>query len=84
MSGCFSCCFSFFIIFAEILLHGVIALTLYWIVQYRWDGEGLPFSWIMSEGVDLERLWNLHPVLMVTGFIYCMGQGILIDSLKFP
>ena len=28
MSGCWSCCFSFFVIFAEILFHGVIALTL--------------------------------------------------------
>ena len=83
MSGCSRCCFYIFIILAEILLHGVVALCLYWIVQYRWDGEGLPFSWPGTEEADLEKLWNLHPVLMVTGLIYCLGQGILLHSLSF-
>ena len=83
MSGCSRCCFYIFIILAEILLHGVVALCLYWIVQYRWDGEGLPFTWPGTEEADLEKLWNLHPVLMVTGLIYCLGQGILLHSLSF-
>ena len=80
MSGCSRCCFGLLTLLAQILLHGVLALTLFWIIQYRWDGEGLPFAWWGTENVDLEKLWNLHPVLMVTGFIYCMGQGILTHS----
>ena len=75
MSGCSRCCLCILIILAEIFLHGCVALTLYWIFQYRWDGEGVPFTWHGTEGADLEKLWNLHPVLMVTGFVYCMGQG---------
>ena len=75
MSGCSRCCLCILIILAEIFLHGCVALTLYWIFQYRWDGEGVPFTWHTVEQEDLQKLWNLHPVLMVTGFIYCMGQG---------
>jgi hypothetical protein len=79
LSGCSCYCLSLLIILAQILLHGVLALTLYWIFQFHWDGEGLPFAWSVTEGVDLDRLWNLHPMLMVTGFIYCMGQGNLME-----
>ena len=81
ISGCSCYCFSLIIILAQIFLHGVLALTLYWIFQFHWDGQGLPFAWSGAEGLDLGRLWNLHPVLMVTGFIYCMGQGILMEGL---
>ena len=77
MSGGSRCCLGLLAFLTQILLHGVLALTLYWVIQYRWDGEGLPFAWSGAGGKgDPEKLWNLHPVLMVTGFIYCMGQGI--------
>ena len=78
------CCFGFLFFFSQILLHGVIALILYWVVQFRWkDGEGLPFSWRGGGQLDLEKQWNLHPVLMLTGLIYCMGQGKLRFNIKF-
>jgi len=78
MSGGSRCCLGFLAFFAQILLHGLIALTLYWVLQYRWDGEGVPFAWRKNDKTDPEKLWNLHPVLMVTGFIYCMGQAMLV------
>jgi len=79
MSGGTRCCFGLVSITAQVLLHGVVTLTLYWIIQFRWkDGKGLPFAWRGTERGDLEKQWNLHPVLMVTGFIYCMGQAMLV------
>ena len=75
MSGGSRCCFGLMALLVQILLHGELALTLYWIVQYRWDAVGLPFAFRGKEVGDLDKEWNLHPVLMVTGFIYCMGQG---------
>jgi len=63
---------------AQVLLHGVLALTLYWIIQYRSkkDSEGniQPFAW--REDPQLE--WNMHPVLMIAGFIYFMGEAMLM------
>ena len=76
MSGGSRCCFGVLALLVQILLHGELALTLYWIIQYRWDpAQGLPFAFRGSQEGDLEKEWNLHPVLMITGFIYCMGQG---------
>ena len=75
MSGGSRCCFGLMALLVQILLHGELALTLYWIVQYRWDAVGLPFAFRGKEVGDLDKEWNLHPVLMITGFIYCMGQG---------
>ena len=43
--------------------------------QYRWDGTGLPFSFRGTAEGDIDREWNLHPVLMLTGTVYCSGQG---------
>ena len=75
MSGGSRCCFGVMALLVQILLHGELALTLYWIVQYRWNAQGFPFAFRGSEEGDLDKQWNLHPVLMITGFIYCMGQG---------
>ena len=48
----------------------------YCVLQYRWPGaSGLPFAFRGSGAGDLDKEWNLHPVLMIAGFIYCMGQG---------
>ena len=82
MSGGTRCCFGLLFLTTQVLLHGVISLILYWVIQFRWkDGQGTPFAWRGTGRVDLEKQWNLHPVLMVTGFIYCMGQGILTHSM---
>ena len=77
MSGGARCCFGLLFLTTQVLLHGLITLILYWVIQFRWkDGQGLPFAWRGTGRGALEKQWNLHPVLMVTGFIYCMGQGI--------
>ena len=65
------CCFGLLILVAQILLNGVMALCLYWVIQYRSNAEGKTFAW--KDDPDLE--FNLHPVLMIAGFIYFMGQG---------
>jgi len=78
MSGGTRCCFGMLMLVAQVLLHGVMALTLYWIIQYHSktydDGSLRPFAW--REDPDLE--WNMHPVLMVAGFIYFMGEAMLM------
>jgi len=79
MGGGARCCFGLLTLVAQILLHGVLALTLYWVIQYRWqDQEGLPFAWRGSGPSDREKQWNLHPVLMILGMIYCSGQAMLV------
>jgi len=79
MSKGAKCCFGFLFLTTQVLLHGLLTLILYWIIQFRWnDGQGLPFAWRGTGRLDLEKQWNLHPVLMVTGFIYCMGQAMLV------
>ena len=60
---------------AQLLLHALLAVLLYWLVMFRWDGSELPFSW---EGGDLRLDWSLHPLLMVVGAVYCVGQGMLM------
>jgi len=80
LSGGAGCCLGVLVLLTQIILHAVIALTLYWIIQFRW-GPGdakLPFSWRGEERGDLERQWNLHPLLMLLGFIYLTGQGMLV------
>jgi len=78
MSAGARCCFGVLFMTTQVLLHGLVTLILYWVVQFRWDGQGLPFSWRGPGRGDLEKQWNLHPVLMLTGFIYCMGQAMLV------
>ena len=60
---------------AQLLLHGLLGVLLYWLVEFRWDGSGLPFDWV---GGDVRLEWNLHPLLMVVGAVYCTGQGMLM------
>ena len=72
MSGGARCCFGFMVFIAQILLHGVVGLVLFWVIQYHSKpGKTWPFSW----KVDPELEFNLHPFLMIMGFIYFMGQG---------
>ena len=64
------CCFGFLVLLAQILLNGVMALVLYWVITYH-SKEGKPFAWRSDPKLE----FNLHPVLMIAGFIYFMGQG---------
>lgn len=73
MSGGARCCFGFLTFLAQILLHGVVGLVLFWVTAYH-SKDKVPFSWRTDP--DLE--WNLHPVLMILGFIYFMGQAMLM------
>jgi len=73
------CCYGFLYTAAQIFLHAPVALILYWIIQYKQHGKGKPFAWQGGENnSELELTWNLHPFLMVTGFVYFMGQGMLV------
>lgn len=49
---------------STVLLIGVLVLTVFWIIYYK-DG----FAW----NDDPIRQFNLHPVLMVAGFITFSG-----------
>merc|ERR1711988_1233928 len=86
------CCFGFIYVIAQIFLHAPVALILFWIIQYK-ALNNKPFAWRVSALddpqtdppedpeeylKDLELTWNLHPLLMVTGFIYFVGQGMLV------
>jgi len=75
------CCFGFLFVIAQILLHGSLTLLLFWICVMRWSPSEqypTPFYWQGSTQEELELTWNLHPFLMMAGFIYFMGQGMLV------
>lgn len=75
MSGGGRCCFSFLMVIVQILLNGSLGLVLYWVIRFHSQpGTTWPFAW--RDNPDLE--FNFHPVLMITGFIYFMGQGMLM------
>ncbi|XP_066975453.1 transmembrane ascorbate-dependent reductase CYB561-like isoform X2 [Macrobrachium rosenbergii] len=61
--------FYFLVILAEILMFGVLCLALYWVVQYRGG-----FAW----REDVGKEFNFHPVLMIAGFIFFMGNAMLV------
>ena len=52
MSGGSRCCFGLMALLVQILLHGELALTLYWIVQYRWGRRGPPLR-LQGQGMEL-------------------------------
>ncbi|KAL5286605.1 CYBRD1 family protein [Megaselia abdita] len=60
------------VILSTILLVGVLVLTLFWIMFYRGG-----FAW--SENPTLQ--FNLHPTLMIAGFITFTGFSILLYRL---
>ena len=66
MSGGSRCCFSLLTLLAEVLLFGSVALVVAWCLKYRGG-----FAW--TEDPNLQ--FNLHPVLMVAGFIFFAGHG---------
>ncbi|XP_017769767.1 PREDICTED: cytochrome b reductase 1 isoform X2 [Nicrophorus vespilloides] len=57
------------VVLASVLLLGSLALTLFWVIYYH-NG----FAW----REDLSKQFNLHPVLMVAGFITFSGFSILL------
>ena len=50
----------------QLLLFGVLILSLVWV--YKFHGG---FAW----NEDVDKQFNVHPVLMITGFIFFMGRG---------
>ena len=66
MSGGSRCCFSLLTLLAEVLLFGSVALVVAWCLKYRGG-----FAW--TEDPNLQ--FNLHPVLMVAGFVFFAGHG---------
>ena len=70
------CWLNMICLLAQLLLHALLAVLLYWLLYYRWDGPGLvPFHWL---GGDVRLEWSLHPLMMVLGSVYCVGQGMLM------
>jgi len=75
MGGGARCCFGFLMTLAQILLHGALGLVLYWVFRFhRKDDQTWPFSWKEDPKAEF---W-IHPVLMIAGFIYFMGQSMLM------
>lgn len=62
------CIFGLLLGLAQLLLHGALGLVLFWVFQYRGG-----FGW--RENPQLE--FNYHPVLMIGGFIYLLGNAML-------
>ena len=60
MSGCARCCFSLFVIAAQILLNGAMGLCLYWVIQYH-----TPEVFLF---IDLNLEWEM------TCFVTTAGQ----------
>ncbi|XP_031347374.1 cytochrome b reductase 1-like isoform X3 [Photinus pyralis] len=63
--------YTFVVIVACILLLGSVGLTIFWVMSYRGG-----FGW--RDANNPEKQFNLHPVLMVAGFITFSGFSILL------
>ena len=63
------CFFGILYTIAQLFMFGSVILFVYWIVQHE---EG--FAWSNHRG----KQFNLHAVLMLTGFIFMNGQAMLI------
>lgn len=77
-TACQWCEYALVITLATILLIGVSALTIFWVFYYR-DG----YAW--AEDLP-DKQFNLHPTLMVAGFItfsgFCKYITIIFISFK--
>jgi len=60
------CVFGWLLGLAQLLLHGALGLVLFWAIYYR---EG--FGWRDQP----KQEFNYHPVLMIGGFVYLVGNG---------
>ena len=59
-------------------MNSLISMVIYITIQSYIELEHVafleswhPFAW----REDPRKEFNLHPVLMIVGFVYCMGQG---------
>ncbi|XP_049866650.1 plasma membrane ascorbate-dependent reductase CYBRD1 isoform X1 [Pectinophora gossypiella] len=68
--ACEWCEYALIITLATILLIGVSALTIFWVFFYR---EG--YGW--ADDIP-EKQFNLHPTLMVAGFVTFSGFSVLL------
>ncbi|CAG9114412.1 unnamed protein product [Plutella xylostella] len=68
--ACEWCEYALVITLATVLLLGVSGLTVFWILYYR---EG--FGW--ADDIP-EKQFNLHPALMVAGFVTFSGFSVLL------
>ena len=60
---------------AQVLLHGLLGVLLYWLLRHRAEPSQLiPFSWL-GQTENPRRMENLHSLTMVAGTVYCTGQG---------
>eukprot|EP00094_Tigriopus_californicus_P006236 TCALIF_06002-PA protein Name:"Similar to F55H2.5 Putative cytochrome b561 (Caenorhabditis elegans)" AED:0.05 eAED:0.05 QI:192/0.75/0.6/1/0.75/1/5/431/398 len=73
MSPMSRCWLGVLILLAQILLNGVMALCLFWVIKYH-SQDYVPFAWKSNPKLE----FNLHPVLMIAGFIYFMGQAMIL------
>ncbi|KAI5636317.1 eukaryotic cytochrome b561 domain-containing protein [Phthorimaea operculella] len=69
--ACEWCEYALIITLATVLLIGVSALTIFWAYFYRGN-----FAW--NDEKDPEKQFNLHPVLMVAGFVTFSGFSVLL------
>jgi cytochrome b-561 len=68
-TGATRCGFGFLLLLALVLIWGAMVLIIFWAVYYRGG-----FAW----KDDIEKQFNLHPVLNTAGIIFFMGQSLLV------
>ncbi|THG10444.1 probable ascorbate-specific transmembrane electron transporter 1 [Camellia sinensis] len=56
-------------LFAHVVAIAVITLVLVWLLHFR---EGLAFK-----SIDKQKIFNLHPLFMVIGFLIFSGEAIM-------
>ncbi|CAG0883136.1 unnamed protein product [Darwinula stevensoni] len=61
--------FGVLLLSAVVLLWGALGLVIYWVMQYQGG-----FAWTE----DPKKEFNLHPTLMIAGFIFFMGHALLV------
>ena len=87
MGGCARCCFGFLMFLAQILLHGALVLVLYWVFMFHPNDGGDKkedsdeFVWPFAWRTEAKKAFWIHPVLMIAGFIYFMGQCMSVSFL---
>ncbi|GAB6021194.1 hypothetical protein CHUAL_003819 [Chamberlinius hualienensis] len=66
------CGFGFLMFLTQVFLFGALGLVLFWVFYYR---QGIAWQ------ADIDKEFNLHPVLMVGGFVFLLGEAILVYRL---
>ncbi|XP_058182767.1 probable ascorbate-specific transmembrane electron transporter 1 [Rhododendron vialii] len=60
-------------IFAQVVMVAVFTLVLVWLLHFR---GGLAFN-----STNKQKIFNVHPLLMVIGFILISGEGIMMHKI---